>query len=73
MKKLALLLSIVCILGGCQRKEVVDTVSYKRENPEDSFTIHKGEQDVGIHEFSLKDGTRCVTVYANGITCDWRH
>lgn len=35
-------------------------------------TINGKKYTVGIHEFSLKDGTRCVTVYSNGINCNWR-
>ena len=76
MKKLALLLSMVCVLGGCQRKESIETSNYKNETIEDNFTVIRGKDKhvtVGIHEIVFKDGTKCVTVYANGITCDWRH
>ena len=27
----------------------------------------------GISERYLPDGTRCITLYSNGISCDWDH
>jgi len=60
MKFILIPLLSVLLLSACAKRATDDTTSkdYNKAN--------------GIRELVLKDGTKCVTLYSNSITCNWK-
>lgn len=66
--KIVYTLAAVALLAGCNRREPPIA---EFNPPVFEYTLPGGTH---VHEFILKDGTRCVLTYLKeSITCEWQH
>jgi hypothetical protein len=68
-ERLASILTLVLfalVLTGCNSR-----VTPHKEDPL-RVTRYNVKGQFLVHEFHLQDGTRCVAISSNGITCQWR-
>lgn len=68
MKKLIILTCLFILLIGCKRK----TELYEGSQDVNSFVIGGEYNHSEILEFRLSDGTKCVVVDSDGVSCNWK-
>lgn len=65
----AIILGAILLLSSCAPCEATPQVP--DEMPLDSVVYKAG--GTYVKEFHLPDGTRCVTLFNEAITCEWKH
>lgn len=65
MTKLFLIFSFAVALSGCGPTAPADTHDQTVKSYRVGITV--------VYEFRLDDGTRCVALYDNAVSCEWKN
>jgi hypothetical protein len=66
------LLALTLLLSGVAGCVPADSAQ-KAEFVQPYVTYQVGPHRVYVREFTLADGTRCVLVATDAVTCEWQH
>lgn len=73
MYKLFLLITPLALLGcGISSETTSEKIKAVQEKQESLGQIDYRIDGDYLHEFRLKDGTRCVYQYRGGLACEWK-